>query len=520
MLTAVQRFYSRPHVSSYIACFLNGVLLALCFAPQGLWPLAFLALTNLAVALRASTTLVHAMLRSFLFGYGFFVAGTWWIANALLVDADRFAWMWPISVFGLSAMLAFWFALLGLLYGLWQRYSPARGAGEAWLRFALLWVAVEYVRSLGIFGFPWNLLGSMAVAVPAVLQTVALVGVYGLSLLLALLFTLPTLWMGDALAPRLRKAVLAVILTLVAGMLFYGGWRLGRPSEMTEQRVRIVQGNIPQSMKWTDQGALQAEQVYSTLTTLPYDAAAPVLIVWPETAVPIPYHSRATWLEPVGKLLPERAMLITGALRIERGAYGRRLFNSLLAIDAKGRVQGIYDKSQLVPFGEFVPLRNLLPLEKITPGSIDFSRGEREITLALQQLPRVRPLICYEVIFPWLSASSGATLRPDLLLNVTNDGWYGNSPGPYQHLAAARLRAVEQGVPLLRAANTGISAVIDPYGRVLASKALDTRGVLDHVIPRSIPMTPYARYGNAILLILGALACIGSRWFRQLQNHK
>lgn len=539
----------------YCLCFLNGALLTLGFAPYGLWPLGFIAIPNILRALQSAPTASAGAWRGFAFGYGYFMAGTWWIGNALLVDADKFAWMLPFSVFGLSALMALWFALMGYVF---VRCFSSFHRGGSIVCFAVLWVAIEYLRSFGMFGFPWNLLGSMAVSVPALMQSASLVGTYGLSLLLLLLFTLPSGWMALRASRRENSTmqlstdvsrhfrsdgnmVLIVATLVLIGIAYgYGSWRMPPEVSLTKTSIRIVQGNIAQSLKWSPQGEREAERVYSELTQAPASGGAiPKIIIWPETAVPTALRHGAIWPMQVGQLLPRNGILLTGALRYE-STPKKKLWNSLLAINEYGVIRATYDKHQRVPFGEFVPLRDTLPLEKITPGNLDFSRGEGIKTMVVDAaVPPFRPLICYEVIFPWFSqrfspsssesqregeygqnGDTDRSIRPQWLLNITNDAWYGKTPGPYQHLVAAQLRAVEQGLPLVRVANTGISAFIDPYGRVVRALPLGERGFIDQRLPAALPLTFYARWGERVTLGLLMGMILGAFYGRQRLNRQ
>lgn len=487
----------------FFILFLAGALLTLGYAPFNIWPVGFISLPLFLKFLHEAPTRRACIWRGFAFGYGYSIAGTYWIANALLVDAEKFGWLYPISVLGLSAVMALWFAIFGALFGLWRSSSITRNR----LRFVVLWVAVEYLRSIGMFGFPWNLLGSMALSLLPIAQLASVIGTYGLSLLFMLIFTAPALYLiSTHRIVRHISAVFTILVWVAFSWIASQPWEK-MPAPETKTRIRIVQGNIPQTMKWSRDGAVMAEQVYSHLTKqLPPVDEVPPIVIWPETAVPIALRADSAWPAQVGALLPPHGTLLTGALRFEQGGTPT-IWNSLAAIRSSGEVASIYAKHQLVPFGEFVPLRHTLPLEKITPGDLDFSRGEGPQTITIDGVPPYSPLICYEVIFPWIAT---AAERPEWLVNVTNDGWYGNSPGPYQHLATARLRAIEQGLPLARAANTGISAIIDPYGRVLQSLPLGQRGVIDANLPAPLPPTPYAQNGELYTLILMGLMALAT----------
>jgi apolipoprotein N-acyltransferase len=271
-----------------------------------------------------------------------------------------------------------------------------------------------------------------------------------------------------------------------------------------------VQAAIDQKIKWRPDLARQHFMDYVTLSRGPAPAPgapvrAPAAVIWPETAVPVVYKGGQAYRRALAQAVPLGGILITGIVRRTQEKGQRGLWNSVLAIDGQGGLLAHYDKHHLVPFGEYVPLARFNPLPKLTEGRVDFSAGPGPRTLTLPGLGYVSPLVCYEVIFPGqVTAVEGP--RPHMLLNLTNDAWFGISTGPYQHLAAARMRAVEEGLPLIRAANTGISAVIDPYGRDVRRLGLGQRGVIDAVVPAPLPApTLYARLGNWPFLILAAL---------------
>lgn len=454
------------------------------FAPFDGWPLLFILIPLFWRMLDTAPTMRRAMWDAFFFGYGFFMAGTYWIALSLTVDADRFAWLIPFSLFGLSAVFALYFVLLGWLYHRLKTPSHTRNL----FLFSALWVSVEYLRSIGMFGFPWNLIGYALVPIPVFLQSAAIWGIFGMSLL-AMLFALS--WLPLLLAPDKRyRRCLAIGAILLAATLYAN--KGGMPDQGEPLRIRIVQPNIEQRMKW--QGDL-VNSIMGTLamfTEMKTEAPPPDIVVWPETAVPFTLSPQSDWLPYVAKWLPPEALLVTGVVIEEGGGY----MNGLIAMNGKGEVIQHYAKRQLVPFGEFIPLRSVLPLEKIAPGPADFMRGTKKDAVTIPGYPSFQPMICYESAFPWFAASDGA--RPRWLLTITNDAWFGNSPGPYQHFAMSRVRAAEQGLPVIRAANTGISAVIDANGGVVKSLALGKQGLLDASLPNSYPPTLYAKHGGII----------------------
>ncbi len=455
------------------------------------------------------------------FGFGHFMTGLYWITNSLLVDADRFGWLVPFAVSGLSAGLAIFPAIAAAAV----RLGGARGAGRV-LALAVAWTVVEWLRGHILSGFSWNLISTVWVFSDAVSQTVAVTGAYGLSLLTVALAAAPAT-LGDGVGGgadtgtgRRRRWAAVVVMTVLFGVLWAAGEaRLASASAKVDPaltgasdgsvapgvRLRLVQANIDQRLKWSPSERAANFRKYLAMTQGPgFEKVTHV--IWPETAVPYIVTRDADARAAIAAVVPPKGLVITGAIRATpTGVKPFQVWNSAHAIDESARIVGTYDKFHLVPFGEYVPLRDVLPLKKLTPGAVDFSAGPGPRTLAFPGLPPVSLLICYEVIFP------GNVLdplnRPRWILNLTNDAWFGDSTGPYQHFAAARLRAVEEGLALVRAANTGISAVIDPYGRVIARLGLGVEGVLDSPLPLPLEgLTPYGRFGDWILLGLLAIA--------------
>jgi apolipoprotein N-acyltransferase len=345
----------------------------------------------------------------------------------------------------------------------------------------------------------------------AVAQTASLIGMTGLTLMIILWAGLPLALIG----PRNRIVAMALILMLPLGWS-YGLYRLSwaTRADVPDVRLRIVQPNIGQDEKWREDNA---RAIFDTLLSLssaatrerPDGIAGVTHVIWPESAVPFLIDEGGGAAAEVAAMLGGRTVLISGALRRDRPQGDSPIHNSVIVFDGWGEVAARYDKWRLVPGGEFLPFASLLePLgfrKVITvPGS--FAPGPGPVTLDIPAAPPVAILICYEAIFPHGLVSSGT--RPQWLLNVTNDGWFGTSTGPWQHLAQARLRTIEQGLPMARAANTGISAVIDPYGRVRAALSLGQRGVLDTALPAALPPTLYGRFGDGALALMLCLLLI------------
>jgi apolipoprotein N-acyltransferase len=473
-------------------------------------PVLVVSFSGLVWLLDGSVSRRDAFMLGWSFGFGFFVAGLYWIAAALFVDIARFWWLVPFAVAALPAGLALTTALALLLAHEARRRFGLVGSARI-LALALAWSAAEYLRGHVLTGFPWNLVGyTWGGGFPGsldVLQLVSLTGIYGLSLVTVTAAALPAR-LGDFGRGRWTAVVAALLLILVPAL--GGAWRLAHGASETVPGVtlRLVQPSIPQTLKNDPQAEVQNFQRLLALSAA-QGADKITAIIWPEAAAPPLLERYANLRQAIAAVVPRGGLLITGAERAEptQGWPPQHVWNSVVALDDKGDIVATYDKAHLVPFGEYVPLRGVLPMEKIAPSIGDFSAGPGPRTLSLPGLPAVSPLVCYEAIFP--GAVTDPQHRPHWLLNVTNDAWYGRTPGPLQHLASARTRAVEEGLPLMRAANNGISAAIDPYGRVLARLDLDAVGVLDEPLPRDLSPTLYAQFGDSIYAALALLFLAG-----------
>ena len=435
------------------------------------------------------------------FGFGHHLAGVYWVTHSLFTDLARWWWLVPVAAPGLALPLAL-FAIPPALAAWWLRPGWPRVLG-----FAGAWVLSELLRGEAFSGFPWNLIGTAWAFHELPMQAASLFGTHGLSLLTVLLG-------GIAGLRGWRPAALGT--GLVAALLGFGAWRLAQPEPAAPGvGLVVVQGNVAQDLKWDEAQRRPIFERYLALTTEAAARAAaerpgrPVVVVWPETASPFLLAQDPEAMRLAAASLPPGATLLAGTVRADFDSAGRplRLFNSMVALGADGRLAAVYDKAHLVPFGEYMPLGGVLPIRLVT-GGMDFSAGPGPVTLALPGLPAPSPLICYEVIFP---GRVTAAERPGWLVNITNDAWFGHSAGPHQHFAAARLRAVEEGLPLVRAAQTGISAVVDARGRVQAGLGLGETGVLVATLPAAERRTWFARRGRlaaflvAISFIAGAV---------------
>ncbi len=422
------------------------------------------------------------------FGFGYFFAGLLWIGEAFLVEAEIFGFLLPFAVTLMPAGLSlFWAGAAAVATRQW----PAGFARVVVL--ALTLSAAEWLRGHVLTGFPWNVLGYALTYPLPFMQSAALIGVYGLTLVTVVVLASPLVLLVDAVeqddrvagrgALRLTAMVTALPLLL---MLVWGVDRLSANEAPAEPaiRLRIVQPSVVQREKWRPEHQERIFREHLDLSRRAGDgvidgARGVHLIVWPEAAMPfLPLNTPAA-LTMIGDMLPEDTVLLSGALRLDSAPGGRRrIYNSLLAFGAGGRPVGAYDKIHLVPFGEYLPAQAWLEaigLEQLARLRGGFETGARPRPLmSLPGLPKLLPLICYEAIFPHAIVQGG--VRPAALVNVTNDGWFGNSTGPRQHMHQARVRAVEEGLPMIRAANNGISALIDGRGRVLGRLDLEREG--------------------------------------------
>lgn len=479
-----------------------GALGSLAFAPLYVLPALPLAFTGLVWLLEGCPTWRMRALLTWFFAWGHFIAGLYWVGFAFFVDAEQFGWLVPFPVLGLPALLAlFPAACLALA---WRADWPR---GPRVLLLAVGWTASEWLRGHVLSGFPWNEIGYVWGFSPAEMQAGALIGTLGLSLVTVAAAALPALFADRG---RAAYAWLGAAFAVLVAIWLGGLWRLDSADEATLPgvKLRLVQANIPQKQRYTPKERQDRFERQLQLSASP-GAQAITHLIWPESAIPTFIDMDPTPLHLLEDMLGPGRLLFSGAdRRSPLDDPDIKVWNGLQVIGDKGIV-ATYDKRHLVPFGEYLPMRPLLALiglNKLTAGTLDFSTGDSTRALAVPGLPPVRVLICYEDIFADEVWTGGE--RPGWLLNITNDAWFGESSGPYQHLATARFRAVEQGVPLVRVANTGITAIVDAEGRVVSELGLDRTGVLDGGLPRALSVpTPYARFGDLIPLALAIAAC-------------
>lgn len=512
---AVARLTGRARLA---VAFAAGALGALAMAPFGLWPVLAVSFPLLVLLLDGArgepvrplgARLKTAATVGWWFGFGYFLASLWWIGAAFLVEADVFGWLLPFAVVAMPAGLALFMALGAAVAMLLWSPGPARLAA-----FAFAFTVSEWLRGHVLTGFPWNTFGYAFAESLTLMQSVVLVGTYGLTFFALLLLSTPVLlrrpgWRGGA--------IVLFAGSVLAGAALFGAVRLqGTPQPMVPGvHLRIMQPNLPQDQKFSYPRRNQILTDYLALSARP-SALYPrglqdvSVLVWPESAFPFIYEREPWAAEAIAGTLPDHVTLVTGAVRYGTPPHGQSspFFNSIRVIDGEGRVLSSTDKVHLVPFGEYLPFQHALEslgLEQLTRVRGGFSAGANRQPLIIPGLPVAAPLVCYEVIFPGEVLPAGA--RPGLLLNLTNDAWFGLTPGPYQHFVQARLRAVEEGLPLVRAANTGISAIIDPLGRIVAASELGQEALVDGPLPVAMKTVPVlAQIPNTVLALLLAIA--------------
>jgi apolipoprotein N-acyltransferase len=490
-----------------LIAFLAGAASTLALSPIDFWPAMFVTLPVLVWLIDGAASarwggIVAATGTGWWFGFGYFLAGVYWVGYAFLVDAKTFGWLLPFAVIALPAGLATFTALgVALARAVWTR-----GAMRI-LALAVALTTSEWLRGHVLTGFPWNALGYTLTGPLVFAQSASVVGLWGLTFIAVAVFASPAV-LADEPATHPVWIAPALAALVLAALALFGTIRLANiPTAFVDGvRLRIMQPNLQQDDKFNysaKQAVMDRYLALSDRATGPQSAGVRDVthLIWPESAFPFLLTREADAMAAIAKLLAPGTVLITGAARaaeIPPGAHTLHAYNSIYVIDHDGSILSVYDKIHLVPFGEYLPFQSFLErlgLMQLTKVPGGFDSGDRRRAIPLPHAPNVLPLICYEVIFPHDIVPAGE--RPNWIINLTNDGWFGISSGPYQHLQHARVRAIEEGLPIVRAANTGISAVIDPLGRVVTSLPLGAEGVLDSSLPQRIGSPPYARTGDS-----------------------
>ena len=502
----------------FLFAWTSGAICTLAFDPFLLTPVLLISFSNLYLLINSRSDLRGAFFDGWSFGFGFFLTGLYWISNALLIGGDQYSWLLPFASILLPALLAL-FVSFGMVFAKLFWVSGPLGA----LSFSCGWVVGEIVRGHIFGGFPWNLIGYSWTWSSIVLQSASIIGIYGISFITLILVTTPVIILQYG---KSRKYYLWTFVSLIIlgslSLIMFGIERLQTSSNDVVPNItlRLVQPNIQQSKKWDPENI---ENNLNKLLALSTTSRTEQInyIIWPETAVTYFLEYEEEVLMRLKQIVPPGGYLFTGAPRmILSDGNPSKLWNTIHIINDSGNIIHSYDKMHLVPFGEYLPFRNLLKtvsLGRIVQGGLDYSPGDGPRTFSLPGIPIVSMLICYEAIFP--SHVVDSEIRPAWLLNITNDAWYGDTVGPYQHFSIVRLRSIEQGLPLIRTANTGITGLIDPFGRVVSSINLNEAGFLDIQLPAAINPTIYSKYGINIPIIF-IITCLVLLIFSKTQSRK
>ncbi|MDP3371390.1 MAG: apolipoprotein N-acyltransferase [Candidatus Paracaedibacteraceae bacterium] len=483
---------------------LLGAVAALSFAPIYCIFALFFGVWGLLHLIDDAINTRQLYERLYAFGLGFFGVGTYWVG--LSFRTIDIGWLGFPAVAMLSAILAVFVLPIGLFI---KPFKPK--SVERRIAFAVGFALCEWLRGHMFTGFPWSLIGSVwgAYTLPgmndlglSILQMVSFVGVYGLSFLTMLAVVLIT---------GTNRTASIIALNGIIVCSFFGGLRMNdAKTELLPVNLRMIQPSIDQHLKWLPEKFEHNIELQLALSGLKAERSLSA-IIWPEAAVTRILNESLELREILSTIVPQNGHLITGTPRRE----GDKIFTTLSVLNEKAEITHTYKKSHLVPFGEYVPFKKILPVEKVTPGALDFAEGDGLKTLKISALPPFSPLICFEALFPGEVVSKNSVKRPEWLLNITNDAWYGVSAGPYQHLALVRIRAIEEGLPLVRVANNGVSAVIDPCGRILHKLGLNDIGFIDFELPKALPRTFYSRFKDSFLWGLLIISMIGALIMRR-----
>ncbi len=447
----------------------------------------------------------------FFFGFGYFFAGLWWIGNAFLVEAEDFLWALPIAITVVPFALAlFWGGATAVARIFWSG-----GAGRIFM-LAACFALFEYLRGFVAAGLPWNPISGAAFFSPVMMQSASLVGIYGMTAFAVFAFsTAGILVPGDNNQGRVRKFVSIISCVFIVNHVGYGVWRIQKAEStfVPEVQLRLVQPNIDQRNKFNKENEAENFRSYLDLSASEGEDGKKGLsgtthLIWPESVFPYLLTQRRDTLAAIGAMLPEGTSLLTGAARAETATSGSEgfVFNSVYVIDHQGEIVSAADKTHLVPFGEYVPLQSAigaLGIEQLANQEGGFEPGSSRKLISTGIGPKILPLICYEIIFS--GSLWNEEERPGWIMNLTNDAWFGNTPGPYQHLRQSILRGVEEGLPVVRVANSGISGVYDAYGRVVEELELGQAGIIDSKLPTALEVTFFKTWSGKLHLIIFAL---------------
>lgn len=493
--------------------FVLGLLSALAFPPAYLFVLFLLAFALSYIVADKLESTKKVCLFGYWFGFAHFMAGFYWIANALLVDVAAFGWLYPITLlciggfFGLFAVPSF---------AVWQFLQNK----NKWLKvfaFSYTWVLFEWIRSFLFTGFPWNMLGTVLAFSDTLIQTASIWGTYGLSFIV--LIVAGCVYIA---ATGRKFASLCVLSFIVVFITIFGLCRIqGYAYNESDIKVRLVQPSISQNMKWNRD---ELENNFFEYVNLSKKSELNDVdfVVWGETALPFDVEQVTEYKTYLKQAIPDSGYLITGVVRfgIDSGFY--KPYNSMYIINKNADVIQLYDKNHLVPFGEYIPFRKYLPawIRPIANNVADFATSEKLKNIKIKDYPVFGALICYEIIFPDNVVNKKE--KPQWLVVLTNDGWYGKSSGPYQHLVAAQMRAIEEGITVVRSANSGISAVISPTGNILKQLDLHKKAYIDVALPENMSVdTIYTHIGGiGVICILSLVMLFLACFYVFITKHK
>ncbi|MEM6781274.1 MAG: apolipoprotein N-acyltransferase [Pseudomonadota bacterium] len=506
------------YLSRLLCVFASGLISAFAMAPTFYWPFLLVGLSVFYVFYAGTKHIKSAALMGFLFSLGYHLHGLFWVGNALLVEGNSYRWVWPLAVIGLPILLSIFTALFTALA---RKFSDPRSL-IGFLFSAGMLATSEWIRGHIFTGFPWNLYGHTWIASLPILQIVNLFGMYALTLFTIIWLAFPGYLLVSKHSLNTRALTLFLMLASILAVYLYGAMRLdNNPTRYdTKTSVRVVQPNIRQDLKWKPElladhfmELASLSQHYSNASK---DPDHKTYIVWPETAMPpqiLDSVDAGRVIQETLASFPHKAYLLAGALRVEHDQYQKSYYNSMVILNAYQEGIGLYDKSHLVPFGEYIPFQRFIPLKPVVKFN-GFIRGEGTQTLTIPEAHKLTPLICYEVIFP--AMAKGGKKRPDMIVNITNDAWYGDSAGPYQHFMQTIIRAVEFGVPVVRSANTGISGLIDPYGRIITQTNLFQKSALTNPLPlKTESKTLFHKIANLSFFIFSLIIVLLNMYIRK-----
>jgi len=493
-----------------LSLFITGGFSALSMAPTNFWPAIFFGLSTLYIMATRAPTPIKAGAFAFAFALGYFGFSLSWIGNALLVEDNPYRWAWPIAVSGLPLILALFPAIAITAYKrISQHYIKHENTIVTYILFCIFIALADYARGHLFTGFPWNLFGYTWISILPIAQLAALSDIYLLNTVTIFWAVAPAFILSSNSNKISKSLYLILIISTFVATYLYGQNRINHYANISEysndMQIIVVQPNIKQSDKWKPEKRAQnfIDMVdishYRNINDL---STEKTIIFWPETAISQDIINTDWTMNKIRDMLssyPREVLLITGALRHipsnEKNEKDEQYYNSIITLDKNGSIIDTYDKRHLVPFGEYIPLGSYIDISPVV-GFAGFEKGSnsnmRTIHMQSKAAKNVSKealkyisLICYEVIFPDYVRLK-TLKKPEFIVNVTNDAWYGDSVGPHQHIVQAQFRAIESGIPLIRSANTGISAIIGPVGNILSSIDLMKRNILNEKLPRGI----------------------------------